>query len=278
MGNLNIGGIPTALGEIINYKYHLDTVKHKYTQITLSFHKQLLKDHLTLDPQQEKLQYKYLNDIGQLFFSEPPYKLEKISNKYLGDTNYLLRTINVQPQKADLRQYLCKGQLLEIGPYIVITTKVRELDKNIFFKLSTQLWEALRHVSNKYKIVILGEKEVEMRKEYHSWSSKFIYCLYEQIITNLPSEQLVDLTVPALGNTVSDLSKIQQDCLIMNQAIATISIGIGGNCGLSTASSNLAIGFRNDNNNLAELIYSSEDSRVHITKNWNYFIKMIREL
>lgn len=278
MKNLHLGGIPLSLGEIINFKYHLDMVKENYQQILFSFHRPLLKSHLDVNAHQEQLQNKYIDDIGKLFFSEAPYQIEPHSSNFFGDMNTLSDLIKVAPQKADLRQYLCKGQSLDIGPYIVMTTKVRELDKNIFLPLSFQLWKTLQSLSETYKIVILGEREVEMRKEYVVWSSRNIYGLYEQIISNLPPDRIVDLTVPALGNTVSDLSKIQQDCLIMNQAKVTITIGIGGNCGMSTASSNLALGFRNDNNVMAGRIYSSEDERVCVTSNWQHFINKLQSL
>jgi hypothetical protein len=278
MKSLDLGGIPLSLGEIINFKYHLDLVRKSYQQITFSFHRSLMQTHLNVNAQQEQSQNKYLDDIGTLFFSETPYKIEPSSTKFFGDMNALTRTINVPPQKADLRQYLCKGNSLGIDPYIVITTKVRELDRAIFFPLSSQLWGTLQSLSQKYKIVVLGEREVEMRKEYMSWTTNNIYGLYEQIISNIPADRIIDLTVPSLGNTASDLSKIQQDCLIMNQAKATITIGIGGNSGLSTASSNLAIGYRNDNNYIAERIYKAESARVCITRDWNRFISKLNEL
>lgn len=275
---LDIGGIPLSLGEIINFKYHLDLVKKDYELISFSFHKPLLKSHLIVNQEQERSQNKYLDDIGKLLFSEQPYRIDLQSNRFFGDVNTLVRIINVNLHKADLRQYLCKGTSLGIGPYIVMTTKVRELSKSIFLPLSAQLWKTLQDLSKTYKIVILGEREVEMRKEYLSWSHSNIYSLYDQIIANMPSDRIVDLTVPALGNTASDISKIQQDCLIMNEAKATITIGIGGNSGMSTASSNLAIGFRHDRNGTAERIYSVEDTRVCITNNWSRFIKKLKEL
>ena len=99
MNNLNLGGIPLSLGEIINFKYHLDIVKNNYQQITFSFHRPLLKSHLNVNEQQERSQNKYLDDIGQLFFSEAPYKVVPYSDKFLGDLSWLLRIIKIPAQK-----------------------------------------------------------------------------------------------------------------------------------------------------------------------------------
>jgi hypothetical protein len=276
---LNIGGIPTSLGEAINYKYHLDLVKHNYDQILLNFHLPLLEYGLhtnTVDwVIKKQLWEKYLHDIGQLFFSEPPYSLIAGTQTFCGDLNGLIKKIGVTPRKPDLGHLLCKGTSLNLGEdYIVITTKAREVSRKTFFPLSIQLWSILKCLSNKYKIVILGEKLVEMRKEYIMYNNE-IFGIYEHIIANIPGDRIVDLTVPALGETVAALKDIQQDCLIMKEAKFTISIGIGGNCCLSCASSGMAIGYRNDNNKLADTIYNKEYSNAVITKDWNRFIKTL---
>ena len=278
---LNIGGIPTSLGEIINYKYHLDMIKHNYDQILLNFHLPLLEYGLHTDApdrsQKKKLWEKYLYDIGQLFFSEPPYVLMNGPQVFCGDLIHLIKKIGIAPRKPNLDYLLCKGTSLNLGEeYIVITTKAREVSRNIFFPLSIQLWNILKRLSTKYKIVILGERLVEMRKEYLIYKNE-IFGIYEQIIANIPTDRIIDLTVPALGETVAALKDIQQDCLIMKEAKFTLSIGIGGNCCLSCASSNMAIGYRNDNNKLADTIYNQEYTNAVVTKDWNRFIHTLEK-
>lgn len=277
---LDIGGIPTSLGEVINYKYHLDMVKHNYDQIRLNFHLELLQHGLHTNApdwnQKKQLWEKYLYDIGQLFFSEPPYFLMPNPQTFCGDLNGLIKKIGIAPRKPDLGHLLCKGASLNVGEYIVITTKVREMHQQSFFPLSIKLWNVLKRLSAKYKIIILGERLVEMRKEYIMYKND-IFGIYEQIIANIPSERIMDLTVPALGETVAALKDIQQDCLIMKEAKFTLSIGIGGNCCLSCASSNMAIGYRNDKNKLADIIYNQEYPNAIITKDWNRFINTLEK-
>jgi hypothetical protein len=272
--------IPTSLGDIITIKAHLDAVKHNYQQINLTFHTALWPGALhTESPQwghNKILWNKYLNDIGQLFFSQPPYKVN-VGQFPFRITEHLIRDFNLPPVKPDLGHLLCKGTPLSLDKeYIVITTKVRDIIKRNFLPQSIQLWEMLKKLSHKYKIVILGERIVEMRKEYDPLKDR-IFGIYEQIITNIASENILDLTVPALGETVSDLSKIQQDCLIMKNAKFVITLGNGGNFCLSSAVSNMTVSYRIDSLWLTDRIFNKEYSNIITTKDWKYFIKTLEK-
>lgn len=278
---LDYGGLPTSLGEIINAKYHLDLIKDQYDQIKLSFHTQLWATGLYTNtpdwPQRKQLWEKYLTDLGQLFFSEPPYVLDPVgvSHKYGGDCQHLVNLLRITPQKAEMSQYLCKGTSLNLGEeYIVITTKLRHIPKNFFYPRSIELWRTLQKLSAKYKIVILGERHVEMRREYQHIQNE-VFGIYEQIISNLPPDRIVDLTVPALGETVSDLKQIQQDCLIMNEAKFVITIGVGGNSCMAHSTAKMAIGFRADNLPFANIVFGKEYPNMIVTKDWGYFIKVL---
>ena len=283
---LNVGGIPTSLGEIINFKYHLDLIKREYDQIVLSFQRSLLKEGLYVDnpdwAEREKLWEKYLIDLGQLFFSEPPYVLEQVSEKFCGDMNGLIDKINIRPQKAELGHLLCKGTSLNIGEYIVITTKIRDINRTTFDAMAPNFWSVLQKLANKYKIVILGERKVETRKEYnveHKRSGRPIpFGIYEDIIQYIPKDKLEDRTVAALGETVSDLTQIQQDCLIMKEAKFVITIGIGGNFCLATASANMVIGYRADNISFADGIFNyKEYPNAIVTKSSNRFLNALNQ-
>jgi hypothetical protein len=279
---LNFGGLPTSLGEIINMKFYFDQVKHNYDQIKISFHTQLWNEGLhTNAPDWEykkQLWNKYLFDIGKLFFSEPPYVIESKSARFGGDTTSLVNLLNLKPQKIEMAHLLCKGSPLNLGEeYIVITTKLRQVEKNIFYPHSIELWKTIRKLSSKYKIVILGERTVEMRKEYSSIQSS-VFGIYEQLIANLPKERIVDLTVPALGETVSDLKQIQQDCLIMNEAKFVITLGIGGNSCMAHAVANMSIGFRADNSTFADAVFHNKEyPNAIVTKDWSKFIRILEK-
>jgi hypothetical protein len=281
MRAIDIGAIPTSLGEIINFKYHLDLVKDNYDEIKLGFAKGLWDNALhteSVDWVHRKILWeKFLTDIGQLFFSTSPYIIDPCPTVWRGSVEMLVPYLGISPQKVELANLLCKGESLNLlDKYIVITTKVRHIDKTVLFSLLNQFWPLLNKLSDKYKIVILGEKQVEMRKEYDLIKNE-VFGIYNDIITNVPSDKIIDLTVPALGETVSDLSKIQQDCLIMNEAEFTITFGVGGNFCLATSVSNMAIGFRADNIPFTDIIFNDKEyTNAFITKNWSHFISKLR--
>jgi len=270
--------IPLALGDLINIKTYLDDVKNQYNQINLTFHRALLEIGVNTGepdwPIKKQKWEKYLFDVGRLFFSEAPYSIDKGQYPFL-DTQSLVRRYGLQPKKPELSNLLCMGYSLNLGEeYIVITTKVREVPRKMFYPLSISLWKVLNSLSKKYKIVILGERKVEMRKEYIQFSD-CIFGLYDNIISNIPSDRIIDLTVPSLGETVSDLTKIQQDALIMKEAKFVITLGNGGNFCMATAVSNMVVGFRADNHWMADAVFNKEYKNAIVTKHWAYFIQVL---
>lgn len=275
---LDLGGIPTSMGEIINLKFHLDTLKDQYDQIHLGFYKNIWKDGLHTEapdwPQKKQLWDQFLHEMGQLFFGMPPYVLVDSPGKWGGDSfDILVNKLGMHPQKIDLAYLLCKGNSLNLGEeYIVITTKVRQVERNFFYPRSAELWKVLRRLSSKYKVVILGERVVEMRKEYNA---SVVFGIYEQIISNLPADRVIDLTVPALGETVSNLKQVQQDCLIMNEAKFVITVGIGGNSCMAHSCAKMSIGFRSDNFPYAERLFSRDYPTLIVTKDWSRFIHLL---
>jgi len=270
--------IPLALGDLINIKTYLDDVKHQYNHINLTFHRSLLEDGVSTGapdwPTKKQKWEKYLNDVGKLFFLEPPYTIDKGQYPFL-DTQSLVRRYKLHPRKPELSNLLCRGISLNVGEeYIVITTKVREVPRKLFYPLSINLWKVLNSLSKKYKIVILGERTVEMRKEYIQFSDR-LFGIYDNIISNVPADRIIDLTVPSLGETVSDLTKIQQDCLIMKEAKFVITLGNGGNFCMASAVSNMLIGFRADNHWMADAVFTKEYKNAIVTKNWGYFMQVL---
>lgn len=269
--------IPLALGDLINIKACCDAT-NKYDQIKITFHKSLLDTSVStgmFDWSEKKIKWdKYLADIGKLFFSDPPYILNR-SQYSFRDTSDFIKTFGLTPKKPELSSLLCKGIPLNIGEeYIVITTKIREISKKHFYPLSIQLWRVLQKLSKRYKIVILGEQLVETRKEYIG-TQDIIFSIYEQIITNIPGDRIIDLTIPVLGENVSSLTQIQQDCLIMNQAKLVITLGIGGNFCMATAAASMLIGFRADQHWMADAVFNQQYSNAIVSKDWSYFIGLL---
>ena len=118
---------------------------------------------------------------------------------------------------------------------------------------------------------------MEKSKEYTMGINRdYVFGIYDQLITNIPADRIIDLTVPALGISVPEFSKIKQDCLIMKNAKAVVTLGIGGNLWLSAVSSNLTIGYRDDaGDHVMDTIVNSNFPSMFLTKNFPEFIKKL---
>jgi hypothetical protein len=273
--------IPTALGDLINIKTHLDAVKHEYDQIRLNFHQNLFNMYFHTNtstwPQNKAKWDKFLNEISQLFFSESPYIFGQGEYPFR-ETWQILRDFDLKPQKTELADLLCRGTSLNVGgEYIVLTTKIRYLKRAIFNSVAPELWPVLRELSKKYKLVVLGERVVERNKDYINWTEEEIYGIYPEIMANLDTSNLLDLTVPALGESAPDLKQIMQDCLIMNEAKFVVTLGVGGNFCMSTSTAKMAIGYRTDGIEFTDVIFNNREyPNAIITKNWPHFVNTLQ--
>lgn len=258
-----------GLGDNIVARMIFDTVKHKYDKIRISHDKNIIYHYKNGDT----AYLNFLNKIGNLLFTEPPFSFETQSYPAIHTLN-TVRTLYI-PSPPNLQYLLCKGQPLNLGEeYIVITTKIRGILRKNFYPLSIQLWDALRRLSTKYKIVVVGEREVEKNIEYRG-NPDLAYGIYEQIIANLPSDRILDLTVPALGNVAPNLTKIKQDALIMQQAKFVVTLGMGGNVWLAAAAGNQVIGYREDGDPATDIILGPKFISVKMTKDWKTFIQRL---
>lgn len=271
--NIYRANIAQGIGDNIMAKCYADQVKDRYDQIYFTHHAPIVQKQKNNDPKY----WQFLKELGLLFFSEKPYVYDRGQHPFR-DAGGLISDFNITPVKPQHSQYkhlLCKGTPLNLEEeYIVITTKLRYFDKPTFYRLSPQLWKTLRKLSEKYKIVILGEREVEMCQDYLFHGENQIYGIYEQIITNLPEDRVLDLTIPALGITSPKLSQIQQDCLIMSLAKFVITLGVGGNFCMAMATANI-IGYRIDNEPVADIIFSQNHSDAVVVKDWNIFLNTL---
>ena len=221
-----------------------------------------------------------MTELGNLIFTQAPYKYNGWSNNNPLNTGQLIRELKITPVKPNLDNLLCVGEPLALNEeYIIVTTKARCFSRSKFYPLSVHLWRTLKTLSEKYRIVIMGEREVEKSKEYTiAINRDNVFSIYDQIIANVPSERIVDLSVPALGISTPDLLKIKQDCLIMKNAKAIITLGIGGNLWLSAAVSNMTIGYRDDADWVTDIVTNPNFPSMFLTKNFPEFINKLSSL
>lgn len=264
--------ICVGLGDIIYIKGQIEPYKNQFDQINITYDPKVINTYRKNDNGYKK----FLEEIGTLFFSEKPYILNKgnFSSKGQGG---ICQEYSLPPTKPDLKHLLCKGQLLNIDEeYIVITTKLRMFPKNDWVRFNHQFWKIINMLSKKYKIVVIGEKVVEMSNEYKTYGTHNIYSIYHEIIKSIPKERVVDLTIPALGITSPILSQIQQDCLIMNQAKFVVMLSTGGAFCMATATANMTIGYRSDNDPNGNVLFDDKEyPDAYVTRNWQQFINRL---
>lgn len=259
--------IPVGLGDLIYVKAILEPVKQNYERIEICYNKYWLAAHDSNYPT-------FINQIGNLLFNEPPYSIVETDHPHMGPPE-ICSNFGIAPSKPELANVLCKGTSLDLGSeYIVMTTKIRWLRRDRYNEIRPQLFSLINKLTDKYKLVVLGEREVEMNKEYQIWGTNEIYCIYNDIIQNVPADKLLDRTIPVLGITSSDISQVQQDCLIMRDAKMVVTLGLGGNFCMATAVAN-TVGYRNDGDPIADRLFSSEHPKAKITKDWNRFVQIM---
>lgn len=273
--------IPFHLGELIILKCHLDTVKDRYGLISFCFDQDNWDRYFDSDWKTYKTQWdQYLSDITKLFFSEPPYVIttDKKDHVLYHTCSQLIYDQHIPLMTPKLDHLLCQGIPLNLSEeYIVITTKARSIDMNVFNARSSQFINIINQLSQKYKIVILGERIVEKRKEYRfSEHHNRVFSIYEMIVNNVPKDRIHDLTVPSLGNTAYNLKSVQQDCTVMRDAKFVVTFGCGGNCVMSMASAKMTIGYREDNIAWNDYLFDNKEyPTISVSNNWEYFLTKI---
>lgn len=268
-----------GVGDFLIPRILLDNIKNNH-DIYVSYNRKIVEEFKNDDP----AYHSFLQQLGELVFNRPPFRFTAETYPWVGPIQ-LLDIYKKYPNVPLIRpnlEYYCQGTPLPITEeYLVLTTKIRILPKNHLLPLLTRLWRTLN--SSKYKIVILGEREIEQSKEYSiPGLSNVIYGIYDQAKANLAADKVIDLTIPALGITVPSLEHIRQDMLIMKNAKATITFGCGGNFWMAVSVSN-TIGYRRDNEypttQINDLICHPNFHRDNlITNDWSKFIEKLRLL
>ena len=264
-----------GLGDNIIARMIFDTVKHEYDEIKISHDAGVIREYKNGDA----AYMAFLQEIGNLLFTEPPFSFSTQQYKPIITLNTIQ---NFSPiVKPNLQYLLCKGSPLNIDEeYICITTKVRMIPKKLFLPLSPLLWKVLKRLSNKYKIVIMGERSLNEGIAYRrALPENVVYGIYDQIMVNLPAHRIIDLTVPSLGIVAPNLVKIQQDGLIMKNAKCVIALGDGGNLWHAVATADKVLNYRDDADIPADLILYPNFTHVKsFNRNWNGFTSELEKL
>jgi hypothetical protein len=261
--------INVGIGDHLFLRIFMDGIKDQYDRIAITHS----KPGMAFWHNNDAARWDFNLKLGHLVFSEPPYVLIPNARFPFYPNARIINELNKKPVKPNL-DCLCVGTSLNIGKYVVLTTKVRHIAKHDFETAKAKLTPALQRLASKYMVVISGEREVQRTKEYEVEGNKFlVHGLYDYFVSVLPMERTLDLSLPALGVTCSTMPKLQQDCLIMKEAEAVINFGIGGNLWISTCVANRTIGWHNDADTTMDLMQGYPNYQV--TRELDQFIAFL---
>lgn len=279
-----------GIGDVILTRNILDGVKHQYNKINITPSNQIINQYRNGDKNFKNFIFSFMKTM----FNSKPYSV-KLNQKYprFSCMDNIYQDIIVSDEsKYSIKTYsdeLCIGDPLPISDYIVISTKVRGApllnDFDTFYK--KQFIDTLLKLCDKYKIVILGEREILNNVEYRHIGPQRIYCIYNDLIkVLLNTGQVIDMTISGNEASMPSLKKIQQDCLIMNNAKNVISMGFGGNFILTLASAKAITSFVGEEDTIIKgfapyyvnMAHHPQRQGVCITTQFTDFIETLNNL
>jgi hypothetical protein len=259
-----------GIGDIIYIHNIMENEKHKFDLIYLSPMWPLI-DIWRNGTQEYKV---FADKLIKTLFTDPKYIIAYSTDLPHISSWSLVNNSGMKITKPNL-DVLCDKQIEINEPFIVITTKVREFHISFFNDVREQFLQTLSALSNKYKIIVIGEREIEMNTEYTTRGAHDVYCIYDAIKNS--GIDFTDMTVPKLGLTIPDLEKIKYDCSLMKKANAVITFGIGGNFVLAAGCAQKLVSYCHDTYSFIFKQYTGVPE-YYITPDKNIFLKALGEV
>lgn len=261
--------IPIGIGNLIYHRAQMDAVRDRFDCIEVGFRWEFL--HCRTEGHRP-----FVLDLARVLFLDSPYVIAPHSQAKATNNYGIWQEDHILPQKPWLPHLLCAGESLALDrPYLLLMTKVRDLHRKQYEEMRPRFYQALRTLSDRYDLVLTGEREVEYNEEYAVHGADNVYSIYQDMKDELP---LVDLTVPRLGLTVPNLSKLRQDCTYMRDAHRCITIGLSGLFCVITAVGE-TLGWRTDPNPVFNYLYNQGPvAHANVLRNADEFLHLLSEL
>lgn len=264
-----------GFGDLLLIRTMMDNTKDRYSKIHITPNTEFFNKLRTTEYTNG-----YVNDYIKYLFDDPYYEIHNDLSYKRRNTETLWESDLIDvADPSYLSDILCRGVSLNLNkPYITITTKVRALKKQTYDLFKTNFYNTLKTLSNNYKIVILGERELPIWPEYKE-NDYGTFVIYNDIINNIPKENLIDLSFNL--NDEQSLSKLMQDCLYMKEAYYNITIGMGGGFCLALMSGRIIGLWEEDNRPSVTDLYNKwcqVKSNAYLTTSIDKFIYWISEI
>jgi hypothetical protein len=156
--------------------------------------------------------------------------------------------------------------------YVTISTKLLNIDNNLYEKYKNILFNKLNNIG--YKVILLGEKRITDCKEYQIHNT---YSIYDDLIKNL--DNYIDNTIESNNNN-NDLESFMTSATILNKSKLNIYMSNGGISILLCYISTNIVGLINtnlvDKALLDKTSYLHDCSNIKISNNFKDFLQNIK--
>jgi hypothetical protein len=207
-------------------------------------------------------------------FQEPMYRRVDRPGNMIGVTpQQLVAMTGASPAMPDLRDTLTGGDRETGRGCVAVTTKVRGWGRQNYEAVRDEFLAAVRDVAAKRPLVLVGERQVGMTREYLTYEDGFVFSIYEDIA----EFAAVDETVDELGVTPPQWSRFLADCDIMQNAEAVITLGSGGNVSMAAACGRRAVAMIANTEMGGYMAAIPPCDRVSLCLSWPEYLKAVRQ-
>jgi hypothetical protein len=258
-----------GMGDLVLNFAQLETVKNDFTEIRVCPAYSLLNEYRSGSPEL----HAFTKQFAQLLFDKPPYKLIDSSSAPLTPPDVLLCQRGWKASYVDLSDRLCLAPVdIGVENYVIIQTKVRHLNREVFNSISERFFSTIRNIKN-CKIVLMGEHNTGSCKESKIHNDIFI--IYDELKKALEGIDHIDLTKEVLLDS-PNLDDLRKDLTIMRNARCVVVFGISGIVTTIAATAKKVAGFRTDTLEVINNFFSPMDKKEKmITHNFEQFITFI---
>jgi hypothetical protein len=265
-----------GIGDLLLIRAMLDYKRDSYSKIYITPNTEFFDKLRTTE-------YKNgpIKDYIKWLFDDPSYyKIDNNLTYPRKNTETLFWEDKIQfkgPQY--MRDKFCKGKSLNIGDYVTITTKIRAINKKKYESIKEEFFKTLSKVSEKYKVVILGEKTLPDWTEYKDGTTNDVFVIYDDIIKYLPKDNIIDMTIDTIHD--SSLKQLQQDCVYLRDAYQNIILGLGGGFCLTLVAGKILGYWQPHTHSQVTELYeycTNFKSNMYMTRDFEKFIYWLGEL
>lgn len=215
-----------GIGDIITTKsYLLDAQSHGINKIKIgpsTFHQNMRSGGYV----------EFIQEFMKTIFKEPLFEL--LAPDGQKPIHWLdFERSGFKQHKIDLSNLLPLQIEIPKQPYFCLYTKIREYPKSKFISFKQPIIDSIKKLTEKYTLVLIGEKEIDQNIEYQVLGPEIVYSLYNDVISNIDKSKMIDLTIPASALQPPSIIRLRQDCHIMKNSLFTINLGYGGNLSIS---------------------------------------------